>query len=463
MRWYEAKAVWAAALRVGRRRAGRRSRRSRSSRLRPQAPPAGPRPPAAAQACWRASRRQEPASGSEPGWPAPRRACWPRRGAAPTATRSGLDRSGLRLRRQGHRRRGAVATGWAAGASAPADGAVGTDRDGADLARLAEVQARGLLRLDRCRRDRAAGGVGHGVAVHAHGLLHVDRLLLAVDHLGRAALVGALVDLLVLVRDLDPARVLRLDLGRLVAGLDQRRLAARDRGRAGGEIGPAAAEHDGADDGRDGDHALAGAGLLDRRVIHASADRNPGRDTARPDRRNNPAHRPRCRRRPGPGARAADGHRPAHDAERGLRIGVMAVGRRGMTGLRSPDRRPRAGWRHSVADGEKIVDGRALLARTGGAVIGQNRLKRIVLPHDPGQFRQRIAPRRRGPAGAAGLPAWASCRSISLRSTAKRGFTDSLMRRTSSYATGAPVAPPARRDRTRRERLRKRLIRLKKH
>jgi hypothetical protein len=70
----------------------------------------------------------------------------------------------------------------------------------------------------------------------------------------------------------------------------------------------------------------------------------------------------------------------------------MIDGRGDMPAMRSASRRLSRGLRHRVADGKKVVDGRALLARTGGTVIGQNGLKWIVLSHDPGQFRERIVP-----------------------------------------------------------------------
>ena len=85
-----------------------------------------------------------------------------------------------------------------------------------------------------------------------------------------------------------------------------------------------------------------------------------------------------------------------------LRIPAELKGLGRMGGLRRPDRDLAGRLRHGVADGKKIVDGRALLARTIGAVIGQNRLKWIVLPHDPGQFRERIAPPGGGRLGLRG-------------------------------------------------------------
>ena len=104
------------------------------------------RPPAAVRARWQASA----AAGaglrrSKPGWTPPRRACSPQRGAVPTATGAGW--AALRLRRQGHRgpRRPWRPAGRPAARRRRRCRPAGCD--GADLARLAEVQARGLLRL----------------------------------------------------------------------------------------------------------------------------------------------------------------------------------------------------------------------------------------------------------------------------------------------------------------------------
>ncbi len=83
----------------------------------------------------------------------------------------------------------------------------------------------------RCRRrdDRDHGG-RISLARAAGGLAYVDRLLFPVHHLGLRFPFGALVDLLVLVRDLDSPGGLGLNFRGLARRLDERRLSARHHG-----------------------------------------------------------------------------------------------------------------------------------------------------------------------------------------------------------------------------------------
>ncbi len=195
---------------------------------------------ASSAACWRAGGAGA-GRGAGAGWAGAAACCWRGGVTAGVCVAAGAGRR-LSVRRGGR----------------AGDRAVGPDRDGAHAARLAERG--GGVRLGRRRRHGGAGrggdeagsdlragrhgrGVGRRRALpagtrqdDARGRagrgLHVDGLLLAVHHAGvaRARLGGALVDLLVLVRDLDAARVLRLNAGRAGLGADHGRLAAARRG-----------------------------------------------------------------------------------------------------------------------------------------------------------------------------------------------------------------------------------------
>jgi hypothetical protein len=82
-----------------------------------------------------------------------------------------------------------------------------------------------------------------------------------------------------------------------------------------------------------------------------------------------------------------------------LRIGGVIVAGIRVAAL-LPSRLSLAGGRRcGVANGKKVVGRDRLLAWADGAVICQKGLEGVVLPHDPGQFRQRIVPRRRGRGG----------------------------------------------------------------
>jgi hypothetical protein len=96
-------------------------------------------------------------------------------------------------------------------------------------------------------------------------LLHVERLLLPVDHLGLSIRSAALVNLLVLIGNVDAAGVLRPDLERLAIGRDDRRLSGRGQGRAAAdEQGAADAERAEPEHEANRDEALAGPPALDR-------------------------------------------------------------------------------------------------------------------------------------------------------------------------------------------------------
>src|SRR4051794_26753136 len=148
----------------------------------------------------------------------------------------------------------------------------GSRRVGCELRGRARERStgRGGPRRDlRARPDR-----GPGALHRACGLLNVERLLLPIDDSRLSVLCGAIVNLSVLVRDVDAAGVLWLDLERLSISPDDRRFAVyRHFRRVAPKQRPADAERGGSENHADRDQALAGSTFLERPEIVLRGER----------------------------------------------------------------------------------------------------------------------------------------------------------------------------------------------